>query len=241
MLLIGLLGLAINERNEVAGTKRVGKSSFEAFVKQEFPHTRAYAFADDLKSMLAAYFGVSVAAMEEDKALVRPELGNVSWRFACETFGTVTKQVTGNERYWLDRVLRKLERKETNFPEGLPKALEAAGLVVPLSPTPEEIVLVTDVRTYEEYATLKNQGAFLLRIQRVIPGAVSTGHATDQLDHRMQPDATLENYGSLEDFRILARCQVLHLLSRRRSRSLVHRKPFPSKLQPPTPPKIAPR
>ena len=80
-----------------------------------------------------------------------------------------------------------------------------------------KMVIVTDVRFFNEYAALKELGAIVVQVRRTTKQPVSLNgpcHASNMVDHRMIPDEIVQNNATLGDLEQYVRNVLIPKLSR---------------------------
>lgn len=158
--IIGLTGLAGSGKSEVALALRI-----EGF--------RRVAFADPLKSMLAAVGFTHEQLYGAEKGIVVPELGHTP-RFLMQTLGTEWGRDLIHPEIWITLWRRRAESC------GHP-------------------VVVDDVRFPNEVETIKAMGGQVWRVTR--PGVVSMGHESEVHIPRLPVDQAITNDGTLHELR----------------------------------------
>lgn len=60
------------------------------------------------------------------------------------------------------------------------------------------LVIIPDLRFYNEYVAMKQLGAKVITVERCLPGSVPPTHVSNQCDLRMVPDNVFRNDGGLD-------------------------------------------
>jgi hypothetical protein len=167
-MIIGLTGLAGSGKSEVANVLR------------ELGEFRRVAFADPLKSMLAAVGFTHAQLYGDEKATPIPELGGVTPRHAMQQLGTEWGRNLIHPEIWIT-----LWKKQA---EGM---LERAHHVV-----------ADDVRFPNEVAAIKALGGQVWRIVR--PGIETMGHASETEIANLEADCVIHNNANLHQLRMAA-------------------------------------
>ena len=160
-MIIGLTGLAGSGKSEVAHALR------------EVAQFQRVAFADPLKSMLAAVGFTDAQLYGDQKAEPIPEFGKTPREF-MQTLGTEWGRNLIDQDIWL-----KLWRKK----------VEALG--------PSAEIVADDVRFANEADAIRALGGQVWRIHR--PGLVAMGHASET--QPINVDLVIENTAGLHELR----------------------------------------
>lgn len=152
--------------------KRSGKSTLAEFIKEHYPGIVVIrSFADELKYEVALALGIPVKTIEDNKAVFRPIL---QW------WGTeYRRKFQNNDNYWIN----KLHEKYINCRADI------------------DLLIIPDVRFYNEAAFVKEQGGMLVTVLRSKDGPQTPEdqHSSEtELDNFSSWDAVIYNSGTLD-------------------------------------------
>lgn len=160
-MIIGLCGLAGSGKSEVAQVLR------------EIGGFERIAFADPLKSMLAAVGFTHAQLYGDQKEAVMPDIGKTP-RQMMQTLGTDWGRDLVDPEIWVKLWLRKVGNSRNH-------------------------VVVDDVRFPNEIQTIHDLGGEVWRVSR--PGAAATGHESERYADSLPADLTIFNESDLYELR----------------------------------------
>lgn len=216
-LIIGLVGHCKDQFGRYTGSNSAGKDEF-AKIARHFFGSSTISFEDEAKSILSPVYRLNSKNCTGNTTT--PVYAGKTWRQLHESFaynpifGQCSETWTNKLRRQLDRLkLSPLERLtvdlfglEPSHPIFETICSHVQGSIdssdLPLLPVSDslEIVVVTDVRFFNEYDMLIKNGAIMVEIRRTIPDSKRGKHVPESHDVRMKPTVIIENSGSLESF-----------------------------------------
>jgi hypothetical protein len=167
------------------GQKRAGKDTVYKIIKENYPEAVRIAFADKIKESLAALFGLSIKEVDllkEEKATFKIKSKNFerdySWRTITQRYGTEAHRDLFGYEFWTDMIL----------PKDMQQSYSG------------EIVIVTDVRFFNEARRITDLGGIIIEVTRP-----SLKNKDTHISEERLPDGCIDciicNDSSLEDLK----------------------------------------
>jgi len=176
----------------IAGHARHGKDSTADIICKHF-HYKKKSLADPMKEALKAVFPKwgYFHFYGDEKDIVDPEYG-ISPRHALQCFGT----------QWAQFELAKYDdfAKVTGRKLWVKALLDNAG----------KNTVIADVRFPHEAEAIRKQGGFIIMVKREYP--IDLSHESERSVDEINPDFTINNYGTLIDLEYQV-CELMEALN----------------------------
>ncbi len=223
------------------GKDTVARMMEEIIVEEKLPfRCHHFSFADALKDMVCSIYKVTREQMEQKKDDPQPHLQGWSYRRLLEVMGTdIVRRMSGAD-IWLDKVMFQVAATsaapsmlaahclaDLSWP-AMFESTDDAFLVqmrsrfeelcteynVPPPPLVDPCNVITDVRFPNEYHRLRQAGAYLVQVKRLLPGeqAPTLSHPSNRLYPDMVPHFVLENNGTQAELKERVRCMLHGLI-----------------------------
>lgn len=159
-----------------------GKDTAADFIQMDY-NVKRMAFADPLKEMMCSLLSINRATLEDRafKEKPHPLLGGKTPRFAMQTIGTDWGREMISGSLWIDIARSRIEAA--------------------LNENKYDMIVLTDIRFNNEAILINKLGGLIVDISRKDNPHAHSSHISESGISNEFVDVTVENNGSLEEFK----------------------------------------
>lgn len=219
--IIGVMGKALDQKGNIIGVKRVGKDTFADIVQNKYNKTHRVlrlSFACILKDLASEIRGVQRHVFDDDNTKEK-------YRQLLEDLGGAIRKVYPD--FFIEQVVRNIVQHELPLHKRLvamQRRLSAYDVYkidndksnqdykqeidtmknslhdYKIDDKKPLLVLVTDVRFPNEYATLKDMNTVFVQIERITNNQKPSQHSSNKVYNSMKPNFIIRNNKNIKDF-----------------------------------------